>query len=887
MKAWRRYLRFWGRDIPADIEDELRFHLEMRIRDYEQRGMPRAEAEQAAHERLGDLHVIGNRLEAHDRTRARRAGWSDMMDRLRQDLALAFRGLCRTPTFFATAVVILAIGIGMSVAMFTVFRTVLVRKLPVADQDRVAVMWTYRDKPDVEFATGPKALAEVRRKARTIRDVAGVMHGGALTVAMLEGDRPVALNRSLVTGNFFDVLGARPVLGRLLHSTDDDAGPFDAAGTNASKMMVISYRAWQDKFGGDSSIIGRHLTEPLLGWRYTIVGVAPPGLSYPADVDFWIPIWGGWTSGASVFAVARLAPGATARAAADEYFSIENRELPQLHVRGATAKTFAETVLGDARPVLALLTAAVGLLLLIACLNVGNLLLLRASSRAREIAVRRALGAGYSDILRQLVAESILLAVAGGAAGWALAATLVRALIAFAPPQLPRLDEIRLSGAPVWISAAIATLSLLIFRVVPSLFAARASLATPLRFDSRAGSESRRRRIVRQTLVASQVALATIMLGGAGLLARSLARLERQDAGYDANHLSILTFTWSARTTDSGSKRLRLSDRLMRRVEAIPGVTAATPTVIPPLLGDGVWHWRFDKEGQTDAEAASNPTIPIETGGPDYFKTFGIPVIRGRSFNNADREHAPGVVIVSESVARRFWPGEDPIGKRIRTKQIPDDGGEPWRTVVGVVPDTHLRSLREPSPTVYFPWLQSTWQGYFAIRSSVPLPALLSSLRQAGLDVDPGVRLWHAQTMDELLAAPLAEPRVGTLLMSTFGLVALLLAAIGLYGVMTALVRGQTREIGVRMALGATSAVIRGGVLRRAMVVSCAGAAVGLGVALMTSRALTSVLFDVSPTDPVALGGACLILVVVGVVAACVPAWRATRIDPVRALRSD
>jgi predicted permease len=810
-----------------------------------------------------------------------------MMDRLWRDLTFALRGFRRTPAFLVTAVSVLAVGIGMSVAMFTVFRVVLTRKLPVVAEDRVAVMWTYADNPDVEFALGPKELAAVRRSARTIRDVAGVMHGGALTIAMLDGDRSLGLNRSLVTGNFFDVLGARPALGRLLHASDDDTGPFDAAGTYASKTLVLSYHAWQSRFAGDPSVIGRHLTEPLLGWRYTIVGVAPPGLDYPANVDFWIPFWGGWTSEGSVFAVARLAPGATPRAAADEYFSIENRVAPQVHLRGATAKTFNETVLGDARPVLGLLTAAVGLLLLIACLNVGNLLLLRASSRAREIAVRRALGASYADIVRQLVAESLLLAAGAGLAGWGLAALLVRALVVFAPPQLPRLDEIRLSGAPVWIVAAIATVSLLIFGVIPSVFAARTNIASPLRSDARSGSESRRRRFVRQALVASQVTLATIMLGGAALLARSLARLQWQDAGYDANHLSILTFSWSARKLATSNQLLELSDRLMRRVEAIPGVAGATPIVIPPLLGTGVWHWRFDREGQTAAEAAANPVIPIETAGPDFFRTFGIPVIRGRAFNASDRERAPAVVIVSESVARRYWPGEDPIGKRLRTTNIPDSAGQPWRTVVGEVPDTHLRSLREASPTVYFPWLQSSWQGYFAMRSNVPLPALLPSLRQAGIDADPDIRLWHAQTMDELLAGPLAEPRLGALLMSTFGLVALLLAAIGLYGVMTALVRDQTREIGIRMALGATSALVRRDVLRRAMVLTVTGAAAGLIVALAASRALTSLLFEVRPTDPIALGGACVVLVGVGAIAAFLPARRATSVDPVQALRAE
>ncbi|HEY2897512.1 MAG TPA: FtsX-like permease family protein [Gemmatimonadaceae bacterium] len=511
---------------------------------------------------------------------------------------------------------------------------------------------------------------------------------------------------------------------------------------------------------------------------------------------------------------------------------------------------------------------------------------MRASSRAREIAVRRALGAGYADIVRQLIAESMLLAIAGGIVGWGLALLLVRALVTLAPPQLPRLDEIRLSGAPVWMAGVVATGSLLLFGVIPSLFAGRSNLALPLRFDSRSGRESRRRRIARQTLVASQIALATVMLAGAALLARSLARLEWQPTGYDASHLSILSFTWSARKVDSTGNLLELSDRLMRRVEAIPGVSAVTPIVIPPLLGTSIWQWRFDREGQTAAEAATNPSIPIETGGPDYFKTFGIPVIRGRAFNDSDREKAPAVLIVSESVARRFWPGENPIGKRLRTANIPD-GGPPWRTVVGVVTDTHLRSLRAASPTVYFPWLQSTWQGYLAIRTAIPLSALLPALRRAGAEVDPDVRLWHAQTMDEVLAQPLAEPRLGTLLMATFGLVALLLAAIGLYGVMTAMVRDQTREIGVRIALGATPSLVRNSVLHRAVIVLCAGAVAGLVAALLLSRALASLLYHVSPTDPVALGGACLLLVAVGAAAAFLPALRATAIDPMEALRAD
>ena len=550
----------------------------------------------------------------------------------------------------------------------------------------------------------------------------------------------MTLNRGMATGNFFDVLGVRPALGRLFHSSDDDVSEqFDITGRNASKALVLSYSAWQNQFGGDSSVIGRRLVEPLLGWEYRVIGVAPPGFSYPSGVEYWYPMWQAWGSGVASIAVARLAPGATLAAARNEYVAIENREVPNAHFRGAHAATFTDTVLGDARPVLRVLTAAVGLLLLIACLNVGNLLLLRASGRAREIAVRRALGAGYGDIVRQLMVEAAALAIAGGVLGFLLAIGLLRALVLVAPAHLPRLDDVRLSGAPLLIAIGISSGAVLLFGVVPALFAARTNLATPLRFDSRSGSETRRRRAVRQTLVASQIALAMIMLGGAALLARSLARLEDQDAGYVSEHLSILQYSWNARQYNSKEKMIELSDRLLSRIEAIPGVTAATPIYTPPLLGLNVMQQRVDREGQTNDEAEKNPAFPLEIGGPDFFKTFGIRILRGRAFTDADGESGPYVAIVSEGVAHRFWPGEDPIGKRIRmpidTSNMP--GGNAWRTIVGVTRDTHLRSVREAAPTVYFPTRQGFWQGGVAVRSSVDIHALEPALRAAGIDADP------------------------------------------------------------------------------------------------------------------------------------------------------
>lgn len=812
------------------------------------------------------------------------------MDRLGQDLRLSLRGLRRSPAFAVTATIVLALGIGMSVAMLTVFRTVLVRRLPVVEQDRLVVLWTYED-PSVELAGRTSDLATVRRESRTMRDIAGVAHWPASPAPLMDGSRSIPLNRSLVTGNFFDVLGVKPVIGRLLHSGDDAVGDFQMSGANSHQVLVLSYSAWQGKFGGDPSVIGRHLIEPYARWDYTIIGVAPPGLDYPAGAEYWAPIWGGWSGGVSTIAIGRLSPGASLTGARDEYYSIAQRTAtPQVHWKGAHAATFTETVLGNIAPILNVLMAACSVLLLIACLNVGNLLLLRASVRGREVAVRRALGAGYGDIVRQLLVEAALLAAAGGILGLALAEALLRVLVRLAPPQLPRLDEVRLTGMPVVAAVAITAGAVLLFGLAPALVAARANLAGALRSDSRSGGETGRRRTVRQLLVTTQVALAMLMLTCAGLLAHSLARLEGQALGYTPEHLSILSFSVDAQRYDSLSKLIALGDRVLSLVQSTPGVSSATPIVIPPLLGANVWQWRFDKEGQSETEAAKNPLLPVEcAAGPDYFKVFQTPILRGRAFTAGDDANAPLVAIVSESVARSYWPGEDPIGKRIRLPPPATGiaGTSNWRTVVGVVPDTHFRSLREVTPMVYLPWHQGDWQTYLAIRSRAELGALLPLLRRAVHAADPRADLWYVHTMDDLLAEPLAQPRFGTLLMSSFGVAALVLAAVGLFGVISSIVLQQTRELGIRMALGATPGAVQRAVLARAAGLTIVGAVVGLVGAVLASRLFRALLFEVSPVDPLSLVGAAAVLVAVGAIAAYAPARRATRIDPARALRAD
>ncbi|HEY4129483.1 MAG TPA: ABC transporter permease [Gemmatimonadaceae bacterium] len=888
---WRRYLRFFGVNVQADVDDELAFHMEMRIRDYESQGMSRAEAEQAARERFGDVGGVHQQLSAHDQSRERHNRWRANVDRVGQDVRLALRGFRRTPGFFITAVIILGLGIGMSVAMFTVFRTVLVQRLPVVDQDRLVVMWTYGSDPKVDVSGGTHAVALVRQDSRTMRDIAAVAHWPASDAPFIDNGRTISLARAMVTTNYFDVLGVRPALGRLLHTRDDDIHATPPDSISSAHTLVISYRAWRQKFGGDSSVIGRRLLDPLAHDVYTIVGVAPPGFAYPAGAEYWTPMWYEWNSGVGSFAVARLAPGATVAAARDEYFSIESRAQPEMHFRGAHVATFTETVLGNVTPVLTVLLAAVAVLLLIACLNVGNLLLLRTSGRAREIAVRRALGARDGDIVRQLLVEAVTLATAGGALGFVIAVAALRTLVRLAPSNLPRLDAIQLSGAPLAAALVVPAIAVLAFGLAPALLATRTNLAIPLRFDSRSGNETRRRRAVRQTLVAAQVGLAMVMLGGASLLARSLARLETQDTGYNADHLSVLTYTWNAYRYDSLSRMLAFTNRLVANVQRVPGVTAVTPLIVPPLIGDAIWQVRFDKDSQTPTEAESNPFVPAEIPGPDFFRTFGVPLLRGRGFTDRDDASSQLVVVVSESFARRYWPSDDPIGKRIRMWRATPAGtigGDAYRTVVGVARDTHLRTIRSSSPTVYIPFCQAgDWQGSIAIRSTVPLTGLITALRAAGHETDPETELFEPQTMDQLLNAPMSQPRLSALLMSSFGLIALVLAAIGLYGVMSAIVRDQTREIGIRVALGADASRVRWNVLRRAALLTGSGAMVGLAVVLVTSRLFASLLFDIAPTDPVALGGACLVLLSIGALAAYLPARRATRIDPVQALRAD
>ena len=803
-----------------------------------------------------------------------------MIDSILRDIRVALRGFRRTPTFAVAVLAILGLGIGTSVAMFITLQTVVMRRLPVQDQDRIVVMWTHTPTAP-EMAPPATVIPEARSASHTLRGVAGVVHFGASPRPFVDGDRSRVISYSQVTSNFFDVLGAKPVIGRFLRSEDDEVG--------APPSMVISYVTWQSQFSGDSAVLGRVLTDPYGGSTVTIVGVAPAGLDYPLGTGSWLSLR--TTSTAQALAVGRLAPGASVTAAREEYLSIVDRLEPAWKLSGANAETFTEAVLGDVRPILNTLGAAVGLLLLIACVNVGTLFLARANARSAELAVRRALGATYGDIARQLIAESAMLALAGGATGVACAAALLRTLVVFAPGNLPRVDDLTLHGSLVGTALAITVLCTLIFGVLPALAAAKGSPYSPMRRDARTGGETLHHRRVRKLLVGAQVAFAVVLLAGAALLSRSLQQLERLQLGYEADHLSILSVAFDAKKYWPDNMT-GWADDAMQRIRAIGGVTAVTPVMMPPFYGPNFWHPPFEIEGQPADSAHPFPSIPVEAAGEDYFHTFETPVVRGRGFNSGDQNNAPRVAIVNQSLARSAWPGIDPIGKRLRFHRLPEstvaDAGFQWITVIGVVPDTRYRSLRETSPMIYLPWRQfGGWQGSFAVRSSVDIGAVTADIRRAFKAVDPTLVVFDVKSLERFLDGPLAGPRLSALLLSAFGLAALMLATIGLYGVMSSVVREQTREIGIRLALGATPKLVRHAVLRQALMVACAGAVVGLGTTLAASRLLKSLLFEVSPTDPLLLALVCGVLMAAAGAAAYIPARRATKVDPAMALRSD
>jgi putative ABC transport system permease protein len=809
-----------------------------------------------------------------------------MMDRLIQDVRIGIRSLRRTPGFAATAVLTLALGIGLATAIFTVADAFLIRPLPVRDQHRVVVLWGA--KRDGRFDKFPLLLEDARdfaRRTRSLERVEFFSYGGAVPVPIRDGSRVFRLRAALVSGGFFELLGTRPVLGRALRPEDDVRG--------AAPVVVLSHAAWRQHFGGNPQIVGQRLVLHASGVAHTIVGVMPQGLDYPRGAEFWRPLMpvlkplGDHPLYAELHVLGRLRPGASATDARAELTNFFRRaSAPAWHrdVR-SVAHSLTNAILGDVKPVMLAVGAAAGLLLLIACINVANLLLVRGLARVREIAVRSALGAGRGRIVSQLVTESALLAAAGGVLGTGLAALAVRSFVALAPPGIPRLDEVHVNSAAIGGAVVITAVVTLLFALAPAVVTSRVELQDALRAGTRQSGAGRRFRLATEALVVGQIALALLVLSAAGLITRSLMKLQSVDLAFEPSRLLIAELALPYGNFGDTRKQLALLERLVPRLEAIPGVRAVSPVLTGPFSGSGGIKGTPAVEGQSADEAARNPMLDMEVVTPNYFTTFDIRLLRGRGFTDEDRQGTLPVVVISESAARHYWPDVDAIGKRLTRGP-----GGPAVTVVGVVPETRYHDLRDPRPAIYFPLRQSFFPVApmtLAIRTGGATASLIPAIRRAIGEVEPGVALASATPLERLLERPRSQPRLNALLLAVFAGAALTLAAVGLFGVMATMVRQRTRELGVRMALGATARDLLRMVMRRGLAIAATGSVVGLLGALLANRLLAAMLYEVSPTDGATLAAVTGLLLCVAALASLIPARASTRIDAVIALRAE
>lgn len=797
------------------------------------------------------------------------------------------RSLFRARGFAVTAILTLGLGIGLSIAVFTVADATLMRKLPMRDQDRLVTLWgAKRDGTVNNWPLPLMSAREFAAQSRALHDVGYVAYEGAWPIAIRTGDNLTRMRRALVSGNYFDVLGARPALGRALRPADNVVG--------ADHVAVISYGTWQSHYGGNVDAIGKLLTLEEFGVTARIVGVMPQGLEYPTGTDFWAPYVPSrldtetdTTTYTALTLVARLAPSATlenAQAELTAYFGRPEAS-PWTRELVGVARPLPRVILGDVRPAVLAFTAAAALLLLITCINAANLLLVRGLTRVREIGVRVALGASRSQIVGQLVTENAMLALAGGALGVALAVAAVKSFLAFAPANVPLLHTVRLDGAALMGALSITGAAMLLFGVAPAIVTARTDVQEVLRSGTRQNAR-RGARIARELLVGAQVALAVLMLSGAAVIGRSFMKLQNADLGFDASHLLIGELAIRYDRYDSNEKLHGLMRQLLDRLRVTAGVSAVSPVVAIPFSGTGGWTGRAGLPGQVPDQMANNPMFNMDVVTPDYFATMGLRVLRGRAFTDADVRGAERVAVVSETMAHRYWRNEDPIGKSFYIDAEQRDA----ITVVGVVPDTRYRDLREALASVYYPLAQSTFPfapTTLVIRAAGTPASLVPTLRRVIEDAAPGVALARAEPFTTLMRGPLAELRVNAFLLTVFASAAGVLAAIGLFSVMATTVKQRTRELGVRMALGATPSRIRRMVVGRGLAIAGAGILAGTLGAVLSNRLLSSLLYGVSPTDAVTFSGVALLLLTVALIATYVPANASSRIDPTIALRSE
>jgi predicted permease len=877
---WRRYLRLVRRDVGADVDDELAFHLAMRVERNVALGMNAEAAHREAVERFGDVIHVREQLVMHDARRQSTAERTEYLRDLVQDLRFGVRSLRGAPGFAAATILTLALCIGANAAIFSVVDAIVLRPLPYAHPERL-----------VSIGTGAAAgeFLALRERLRSFSQLAAWVEQ---THPIDDGQQSLRVERAAVTPNLLPMLGIAPQLGRGF--LDEEGQP------GKNNVLLISDAIWRTHFGGARDVVGKRIL--VEGVPHTIVGVMPAEFHFPAaTTQYWQPeafnpsnagaTWGVWDKQI----IGRVAPGVSVERATREVRDVwpTLRPLNLLwdpgpdYRRDVAPRPLQATVVGTTGSLLWILFGCVVLVLLIGCVNVANLLLARATARERELTVRAALGGGRGRLVRQLLAESLLLSAAGASLGVGVSVAAVRWLLAAMPPGIPRADEIAVNGSVLLFTAVVALATGVLFGIVPALTATRSSQRASAAGAGRRASQDVQHHRASGVLVAAEVAFAVLLVVAASLLVRSFTALRNVRLGFDTTHVIAARITPPSSQYRDSSRVLALYEGLRGRLSALPGVRSVAVTDKLPIA-QVVYGSALRVQGQYEDAKHLLPLIghfqDITSG---YLETMGIPLLRGRGFTDADRDGQPLVAIVSQSVARRYWPNEDALGKHIAP---PWDS--PWMTIVGIVPDTKQDSLRDTSRTsVYVPWVQSTLrytsEMWVVARTTGDPAPYATALRSVVRNLDRSVAVSDVRTMDAVVSESVRKARFTVLLVAAFAAAALLLGAIGIYGVMSYLVGQRMQEMGIRIALGASASGVIGLVVGRATRLASLGAIIGLVAALVTTRWLATLLYDVSATDPVTFVTTPLLFLLVAAIASCGPAWRATRVDPVRALRAE
>lgn len=873
--------------VRQSVRDEFAFHLEMTVAELVDQGMSREAAEDEARRRFGRLERYRRDCQQISRRDRRIRRWRESMKDFGMDLRFAARRLARSPLFTTVALLTLALGIGANTAVFTLVNGVVLRPLPYDEPDRlVTVSMARADGSETDSLSYPEYV-DLQTQSQTLADIG---FWTWWTMDITDADEPTSVQSVRVSANMLSVIGAEPAEGRLFRPDEGEAGN--------DKVAIVSHALWRDHYGGEP-LVGTDIE--IDGEPHTVVGIMPAGFRFPYvqeyGAGFWVPlpmdVGNESRSSRWLNAVGRLSAGATPEQARVELATIAARleaEHPAANAGWTmTAVPMGESVVGGGtRAALWTLYGVVAFVLLIACANLANLLLARLESREQEIAVRAALGAGRGRLLRELLAETTLIGAAGGLLGILLAAQGMQLLVSWVPAGVPRLDEIGFDGTVLGFAIAATVGTCVLFGLLPAMHASRPDLQETINASSaRAGSARQR---LRSTLVIAEVAVALVLLVGAGLLLRSFGNLLNEDIGFEPSR--IVTFQLSPARNDA-AQRIAFYQQVVERLQSMPGVESVGANTAPPLSGVE-WSMAYTVDGEPLPGLGEEPSAEFNVVSPDYFRTLSIELRRGRFSSDDDISDRGRVVLVNDTFARRHWPDGDAVGRSISIgDRAGGDGGEaddrPSYEIIGIVADTRKLGIdREPPAEMYLPYtLSAQYFMNFVVRTEGDPAALIDNIRSRIWEIDDSVALESVATMSSLLRQSVAAPRFNALLVGGFAVLAVVLATLGIYGVVAYSASRRNRELGVRIALGASKSDVFRLLLGQGLALTAAGIGCGLVAALAASRILSTMVYGVTTTDPLTFALVALLLASVALTAAYVPARRATRVDPLVALRDD